>query len=112
LTVDADYKMVSYDAGTQTDYKNLAAGISWNYTRSERIEPFLRFSVSHYDPDKTTLTVAKSDYYAATAGVKVKATEGLEWTAQGGPGRVSGRSSGTGWQGSIATCSIGVTVMT
>ncbi len=100
LTVDGDYKMVSYDAGTQTDYKNLAAGISWNYTRSERIEPFLRFSVSHYDPDKTTLTVAKSDYYAATAGVKVKATEGLEWTAQGGPGRVSGRSSGTGWQGS------------
>ena len=101
LTVDADYKTVSYDAGTQTDFKNLAAGITWAYAWSERIEPFLRFSVSHYDPDKTTVTVAKSDYYAATAGVKVKTSEHLDWTAQGGPGRVSGRTSGTGWQGSV-----------
>jgi hypothetical protein len=46
LSTDADYKMVSYDGGTQTDYKNLVAGISWNYTWSERIEPFLRFSAS------------------------------------------------------------------
>ncbi len=101
LTVDADYKTVSYDAGTQTDYTNLAAGISWNYTWSERIEPFLRFSVSHYDPDKSTATAATSDYYNATLGVKVKATEQLEWTAQGGPGRVSARTTDTGWQGSV-----------
>jgi hypothetical protein len=102
LSVDADYKMVSYDAGTQTDYTNLAAGISWNYTWSERIEPFLRVSVSHYDPDKSTATVTKSDYYTVTGGVKVKASEHLEWTAQGGPGRVSARTSDTGWQGSLA----------
>jgi hypothetical protein len=101
LTVDADYKTVSYDAGTQTDFNNIAAGISWNYIWSERIEPFLRFSVSHYDPDKTTATADKSDYYTATAGVKMKAAEHLEWTAQGGPGKVSGRNGGTGWQGSI-----------
>jgi hypothetical protein len=101
LTVDADYKNVSYDAGTQTDYQNLAAGISWNYTWSERIEPFLRVSASHYDPDRTTVTAAKSDYYSGTAGVKVKASENLDWTAQGGPGKVSGRTGGTGWQGSI-----------
>jgi hypothetical protein len=101
LSTDADYKMVSYDGGTQTDYKNLVAGISWNYTWSERIEPFLRFSASHYEPDKTTVSVAKSDYYAATVGVKVKASEHLEWTAQGGPGRVSARTTDTGWQGSF-----------
>lgn len=102
LTVDADYKTVSYDAGTQTDFNNLAAGITWNYAWSERIEPFLRFAVSHYDPDKTTVTVAKSDYYTVSGGVKVKASEHLEWTAQGGPGRVSARTSDTGWQGSLA----------
>lgn len=101
LSADADYKTVSYDAGTQTDYKNLAAGITWNYTWSERIEPFLRFAVSHYDPDKSTATAATSDYYNATVGVKVKATEHLEWTAQGGPGRVSARTTDTGWQGSV-----------
>lgn len=102
LAVDGDYKMVSYDDRSQTDYTNLLAGISWNYAWSERIDPFLRLSVSHYDPDKTTVAVAKSDYYSATMGVKVKASEHLEWTAQGGPGRVSGRTaSGTGWQGSF-----------
>lgn len=101
LSADADYKTVTYDAGTQTDYKNLAAGISWNYTWSERIEPFLRLAVSHYEPDKSTATATTSDYYNGTLGVKVKATEDLEWTVQGGPGRVSARTSDTGWQGSV-----------
>jgi len=101
LTADADYKTVSYDAGTQTNFNNLSAGIKWDYAWSERIEPFLRFSVSHYDPDKTTATVASSDYYTVTGGVKMKASEHLEWTAQGGPSRVSARTSDTGWQGSF-----------
>lgn len=102
LTVDADFKTVSYDAGTQTNFNNLAAGISWTYAWSERIEPFLRVAVSHYDPDKSTATVTKSDYYTVNGGVKVKASEHLEWTAQGGPGRVSARTTDTGWQGSLA----------
>jgi hypothetical protein len=101
LTADADYKTVRYDGGTQTDYKNLAAGITWNYVWSERIEPFLRVAVSHYDPDKATATAAKSDYYTVTGGVTVKISEHLEWTAQGGPGRISARTSDTGWQGSV-----------
>jgi hypothetical protein len=33
--------------------------------------------------------------------VKVKATEHLEWTAQGGPSKVSARTTDTGWQGSF-----------
>jgi hypothetical protein len=101
LTADADFKNVSYDTGTQTNYNNLAAGIKWDYAWSERMDPFLRFSVSHYDPDKTTATAPKSDYYTVTGGVKVKASEHLEWTAQGGPGLVSGRTRDTGWQGSF-----------
>lgn len=101
LTADADYKTVSYDTVSQTSYNNLSAGIKWDYAWSERIEPFLRISVSHYDPHTTTATVAKSDQYVAAAGVKVKAFENLEWTAQGGPSRVSAQASGTGWQGSV-----------
>lgn len=102
LTADANYKTVRYDAGTQTNFNNISAGISWNYTWSERIEPYLRVSVSHYDPDKITVTASTSDYYAATAGVKVKASEHLEWTAQGGRNRVVARTTDTGWQGSLA----------
>jgi hypothetical protein len=101
LTADADYKTVSYYAGRQTDYKNLAAGITWAYAWSERIEPFLRFAASHYDPDKSSVRATTSDYYNGTVGVKAKVTEHLEWTAQGGPGRVSARSTDTGWQGSV-----------
>jgi hypothetical protein len=33
--------------------------------------------------------------------VKVKASEHLEWTAQGGPGLVSANTTKTGWQGSF-----------
>jgi hypothetical protein len=102
LTAYADYKTVSYDAGSQTNFSNIAAGINWNYAWSERIDPFLSFSVSHYEPEKTTAAVAASDYYTASVGVKVKASERLEWTAQGGPGRISAQTSGTGWQGSAA----------
>lgn len=101
LTADADYKTVSYDAGTQTNFNNLTAGISWSYVWSERIEPFLRFNVNHYVPDKSTGTGGTSDYYTVTGGVKVKASEHLEWTAQGGPGMVSAQTSDTGWQGSF-----------
>ena len=103
LTANADYKTVSYDTGTQTNFNNLAADITWNYAWSERIEPFLRFSVSHYVPDKSTVTGGgTSDYYTATTGVTVKASEHLEWTAQGGPGKVVASTTDTGWQGSFA----------
>ena len=101
LTANADYTTVSYDTGTQPNYTNLAADITWGYAWSERMEPFLRFSVSHYDPENTTATVATSDYYTATAGVKVKASEHMEWTVQGGPGKVVARTTDTGWQGSF-----------
>jgi hypothetical protein len=102
LTANADYKTVSYDTGSQTNHTNLAADITWGYAWSERIEPFLRFSVSHYVPDKSTVTGGgTSDYYTVTGGVKVKTSEHLEWTAQGGPGRVVASTTDTGWQGSF-----------
>ena len=102
LTADADYKTVTYDTDTQTNFNNLAAGITWNYAWSERIEPFLRFNVSHYVPDKSTVTGGgTSDYYTVSGGVKVKASDHLEWTAQGGPGSISTGTSGSGYQGSF-----------
>jgi hypothetical protein len=101
LTADADYKTVTYDTGTQTNFNNISAGIKWDYAWSERIDPFLRFSVSHYVPDKSTGTGGTSDYYTVNGGIKVKASERLEWTAQGGPGMVSARTRDTGWQGSF-----------
>jgi hypothetical protein len=101
LTADADYKTVSYDTGTQTNFSNFSAGIKWDYAWSERIDPFLHFSVSRYSPDKITATAIKSDYYTATIGVKVKASSHLEWALQGGPNVISAPTSNTGWQGSF-----------
>jgi hypothetical protein len=102
LTAYTDYKTVTYDAGTQTNFNNLVAGISWNYAWSERIAPFLSFSGNHYDPDKSTGTAATSTYYTVSGGVSVKTSERLEWTAQGGPGRIAAGTSGSGYQGSLA----------
>ncbi len=102
LTFDAGYTRVSYDAGAQTGFNNLAAGIAWNYAWSERIEPFLRFSINRYDPEKSTATVTASDYSTVTGGVKIKTSERLEWTAQGGPSRISTLPGKTGWQGNLS----------
>jgi hypothetical protein len=102
LTANADYNTVSYDAGTQSNYNNVAAGISWRYAWSERINPFLSFTVNHSVPTKSTATGGgTSDNYTVTGGVKVNASERIEWTAQGGLNRVSAQTNDTGWQGSV-----------
>ena len=102
LTTDAEYKAVAYDAGTLTNFNNLSAGITWGYAWSERIEPFVRFAVSHYDPEKKTATVVASDNYTVTGGVKLKTSEQMEWTVQGGSNTVSAGATNTSWQGSFA----------
>jgi hypothetical protein len=95
LTTNAEYKNVSYDAGNLTNYENLSAGVTWSYAWSERIEPFVQVTVSHYEPDR--ITVPSSDYYTLQGGVKLKLAENWDWSVQGGMGRVVSRESDNGW---------------
>lgn len=97
LSVDTEYKNVSYEGGAYTDYANLAGGVTYGYALSERAEPFVRASVSHYEPDGSLRS--SSDHYSALAGLKWKATERLDWTVQGGAGRTVGNGDDVGWQG-------------
>jgi hypothetical protein len=99
LTTEAEYKTVTYDSGTLTNFNNTTAGVTWAYAWGDRTEPFLRFSASHYEPEKTTIPV--SDNYLVTGGVKVRASEHLDWTLQGGTSTVLTRTTDTTWQGSF-----------
>ena len=100
LAADAEYKSVIYDGGALTDFTNLTGGLTFGYAWSERIEPFIRAAASHYEPSGSTLP--SSDNTSLLGGVKWKSSEYLEWTAQAGANRVSGRTSDTGWIGSLA----------
>ena len=105
LSADGNYKQVSYDQGGLTNYANLTAGLTYSYAWSERIEPFVRGTASHYEPSGSTLP--SSDHTSLMGGVKWKASEYLEWTAQAGASSVSGATSDTGWIGSLAVHYLG-----
>lgn len=99
LAADAQRTKIAYDSGTLTGYDNLTGSITYNYAWSARAEPFLRVSASRYEPDSALLS--SSNHYTAMGGLKFNASENLEWTAQAGMSRVTGRASDTGWLGSF-----------
>ena len=98
LAADAAYKNVSFDGGSLIDYTNLAGGVTYSYALSERVEPFMRATASHNDPDAVR---SSSNYYSALGGLKWKATERLDWTVQAGVGRTTGNNGDSGWQGGL-----------
>lgn len=99
LAADAEVKTVAYDGGTLTDFTNTTAGVTYSHAWSERIEPFARLTASRYEPSRATLP--SSNNTSVLGGVKWKASENMEWTAQAGISKVSGQTSVTGWQGSF-----------
>lgn len=100
LAADVQYRSVTHDRGTLIDYGNLTAGITYSHAWSARAEPFLRMTASRHEPDSVLFSA--SNHYTVMGGVKYKASEVLEWTAQAGASRVYGRASDTGWLGSVA----------
>lgn len=99
LAANAEYRDVTYDGGTYTDYSNLSGGISFSHALSERIEPFLSATASRYEPDGPS--GSSSNHYSAQAGVKWKASERLDWILQGGSSLITGETDDTGWQASF-----------
>jgi hypothetical protein len=111
LAANADITKVAYGVGTLTGYGNTSLSLSYNYSLSERIEPFLRLARSHYVPDGPT--GLPSDNTSLTGGVQAKATENLEWTAQIGRNRITGTTnpivmaSPSNWEGSFVLRYVG-----
>lgn len=97
LAADLEYKDISYDSGSYNDYTNLSGGLKYSHAVSERAEAFLHANASRYNPDGTGFP---SNNYGALVGMKMLASERLDWTAQVGLSRTTGNDDGTGWQGS------------
>lgn len=100
LSANADFTNVAYSSGTLFGYRNTSVGLSYNYSWSERIEPFVRITYSHYAPEGSI--AASSENSTLSGGIRVKASENFNWTMQGGSNRTSGSSNVTGRQGSFA----------
>lgn len=100
LAANVDYTTVSYDGGTQTGNRNTSLSVNYTHVWSERIEPFLRLSTTHYVP--TSSTLAATNNATLTGGAQIKASDNMDWTVQASTSRISGTTSSNPWQGSIA----------
>lgn len=98
LGITADHSTVGFDSGSQTGSSNTSLGVTYNLSWSDRIEPFLRISASHYVPESNTTS---SDNTTFLAGARIASSDKVEWTIQGGPSRISAATSSSKWQGSI-----------
>lgn len=98
LIDEVEYTNVDYDIGSLTPYDELSNQLSWNYTWSERVELFTRFSARRYEP-KSGSGVASSNSYTPTTGFNYKISEQLEVSAYVGANQVSGSNSGPTGQG-------------
>jgi hypothetical protein len=105
LLADLEYKGISYDGGSYDDYANLSGSIKYSRALSERMEGFIRASASRYDPEGIG---ASSNNYGAVLGVKVTASENLDWSAHAGLSKTTGASDDTGWQAGVLLHYMGV----
>ncbi|MFY9328483.1 MAG: hypothetical protein WAO76_10755 [Georgfuchsia sp.] len=103
LAADAEYKDVAYDGGggTLIDFTNTSAGLTYSRVLNEHIEPFMRTTVSHYEPSSSALLSSSFNFVSVMGGVNWKLSENLDWTGQAGPTRISGQTTDSGWQGSV-----------
>lgn len=69
LQVDGSYEDIAYRDVNLTDYSTLAAAAAISYAWDERTTPFVKFSVSNYEP-KSSSANQSSELYGATIGAK------------------------------------------
>lgn len=100
LSNETGYTSVHYDINSLINYNELSNRLVWRYAWSERAEPFLRFDVTRYEPEKG-FAVASSNSYTPTAGVKYQFSERLEGTVHAGVNQVSGTNGGSSGQGGV-----------
>lgn len=99
LAATADYSTVTYDSGTLPGSSNTSLSLNYTYGWTERIEPFLRLTTSHYVQNNATTA---SNNTTLMGGAQIKVSDNFDWTIQAGTSRVSGATSTDRWQGSLA----------
>ncbi|MGF0238613.1 hypothetical protein ACQR3P_06910 [Rhodococcus sp. IEGM1300] len=98
LENNTDYKSVSYDVNTLTNYDELSNETSLIYSWSERVDLFTRFGVKRYEPESGT-TIASSNSYTPTVGMNFEVSEQLKGSVYVGVNKVTGTDSGPGGEG-------------
>ncbi|MGV8919515.1 MAG: hypothetical protein ACOH2R_17240 [Pseudomonas sp.] len=98
LENEIEYADAKYDVATLTNYQELANRFTWRYTWDDRTEVFTRFAAKRYEPDSGA-SVASSNSYSPTVGIKYQFSERLEGGLRLGVDQETGTSSGPTGQG-------------
>ncbi len=104
LAADSEYRTVSFDDNSQTDYNDLSSSFTWSHALTDRIEPFARFSVTHYEPKghgEGVNGAESSNSYSPAVGVNFEMSEQLQGSLRAGGNKVSNSSGGLNWQGGM-----------
>ena len=98
LLNETDYRHVTYDTNTLTDYDELSNRLIYTYAWSERVELFTRLGVKRYEPEEGS-TVASSNSYTPDIGLNYQFSERFRGSVYVGANEVSGTDSGPSAQG-------------
>ena len=104
LAADTEYRTVSFDDDTQTDFDDLSAGVTWSHALSERLEPFARLAVTRYEPKEGGVgqgPAESSNSYSPAVGIKFEMSEQLQGSLRAGGNKVSNGGGGLNWQGGM-----------
>lgn len=100
LASNIEYQRVKYDIDTLTSYDDISTSLSWNHAWSERIEPFISFALSRYEPQDSPLATS-SNSYSPSAGLQLKISERLEGSVHAGVNTTSDSEGGPSAQGGV-----------
>ncbi len=99
LNNDIEYRHVTYDINTLTNYDELSNRLGYTYAWSERMELFTRLGFKHYKPDSQVPLVESSNSYTPDVGVNYQFSEKLRGTVYLGVNEESNANSGPSAQG-------------
>ncbi|WP_392893890.1 hypothetical protein ACF6ZU_23610 [Pseudomonas migulae] len=101
LSNDIEYRHVTYDIDSLTNYDELSNRVSYTYAWSERMELFTRLGVKRYEPDNG-LTAVSSNSYTPDVGMNYQFSERLRGTVYVGVNEESNADSGPSAQGGLS----------
>ncbi|MNI21567.1 hypothetical protein D3C73_750950 [compost metagenome] len=102
LNNDIEYRHVTYDIDTLTNYDELSNRFGYTYAWSERMELFTRLGFKHYKPDSQVPLVESSNSYTPDVGVNYQFSEKLRGTVYLGVNEESNADSGPSAQGGMS----------
>lgn len=101
LANEIEYRRVTYDIDSLTNYDELSNRLSYTYAWSERMELFTRMGVKRYEPDDSA-TAVSSTSYTPDIGMNYQFSEQLRGTVYVGVNDESNADSGPSAQGGLS----------